>query len=258
MQQFISSLAFSQDLLKQNAKNLKSALADLGTEVTHSTALNLASKGFGFENYNTAKAHFEKKCSDIQKNLSEQQYVEKIYTSDEFVQYMLTCGYSPIDARDFVQWYKLHIYPDKIIDDGIMEDINGETLQNLMISQYESFIYSMCKHFCDKSAIENFENLMADYKQWEIDVAKNIFGNKNFITPSLAETLGLTYEQAVEKVHLERALRGYKDDGKSSSALPLLADFNDELKIYQELYMTRKKNSIKRDPFSEISVCFKG
>lgn len=42
--------------LKSNAKNLKKALEALGTTLTHSTALNLSSQGFGFKDYNTAKA----------------------------------------------------------------------------------------------------------------------------------------------------------------------------------------------------------
>lgn len=42
--------------IKSNAKNLKRALDALGTTLTHSTALNLSSQGFGFKDYNTAKA----------------------------------------------------------------------------------------------------------------------------------------------------------------------------------------------------------
>lgn len=252
MQQFTSSFAFSQELLKQNAKNLKSALAELGTEITHSTALNLASRGFGFENYNTVKAHFGKKSSGIKEKLSAQQFKEKIYTANEFKQYMISCGFSLEEAQDFVQWYKFHIYPENIIDDGIMEDINGETLQNLMILQYESFIYSMCEHFCDKSAIENFENLMADYEQWKSEVATNIFKNKDFMSPKLATALGLTYELAVEKICSEKLRRGFKNDIESSRALPLLQDFNDDgLNIYRKLYISSKEVSPKKDPFSK-------
>lgn len=42
--------------LKQNAKLINQALKDLGHPLTHSTSLNVASRGFGFKDYNTAKA----------------------------------------------------------------------------------------------------------------------------------------------------------------------------------------------------------
>ncbi|MDD5716225.1 MAG: glyoxalase superfamily protein [Sulfuricurvum sp.] len=46
--------------LKQITKNTKSALKELGIDLTNSTTLNLVSKGFGFKDYNTAKAVLSK------------------------------------------------------------------------------------------------------------------------------------------------------------------------------------------------------
>lgn len=54
MNTFLQNLRLED--LKSNAKNLKKALEALGTTLTHSTALNLSSQGFGFKDYNTAKA----------------------------------------------------------------------------------------------------------------------------------------------------------------------------------------------------------
>lgn len=54
----IPSLTLEQ--LKKTSKNLKQALSDLGTDITHSTALNLTSRGVGFKDYNTAKAFLGK------------------------------------------------------------------------------------------------------------------------------------------------------------------------------------------------------
>lgn len=54
MEPLMSTLSLEQ--LKQITKNTKSALKELGIDLTNSTTLNVVSKGFGFKDYNTAKA----------------------------------------------------------------------------------------------------------------------------------------------------------------------------------------------------------
>lgn len=46
--------------LKQITKNTKNALKELGIELTNSTMLNVVSQGYGFKDYNTAKAALSK------------------------------------------------------------------------------------------------------------------------------------------------------------------------------------------------------
>lgn len=62
MSQYISTLTIEH--IKQNAKLLGKSLNTLNMELSHSAALNLSSQGFGFRDYNTAKAVLEKNFSD--------------------------------------------------------------------------------------------------------------------------------------------------------------------------------------------------
>lgn len=96
--------------IKSVAKILKRELADMGFELSHSSALNLASRSLGFKNYQSYKGlfdkdsepkkHFSRPLSEVIKEVEEEMYAEYPRIYDKFVKMGYTEQYAIYIERE--------------------------------------------------------------------------------------------------------------------------------------------------------------
>lgn len=209
------------DELKQNAKNLRAALLELSIDFSHQSSLNVASKGFGYPDYNTAKALLEetqKKHSntinrdDINETTTESSILtyrrstmpEYAYSLKEFIRHYLILGFSQADAHEIGEWhYDLYgggaVWPTM---DGDFCETSPRTALARKIDIVNYLVLWSVDKISDKLGDEWIA--FTETQQWYDIYGPELVSSPTFMTEHVASILDMNYDEAVACIEKER------------------------------------------------------
>ncbi len=173
--------------LKQHAKRIKKALSNMDIDISHSSALNVASCGFGFDNFNTANAVLSKENSS-NTHTNPQLNNEQIENATRM---LLLKGFSIEEAQKGAVWFCSNIQwtdIDNIWIFGTDHEINS--LDDFAAEAYQQLLISLTSGHED-STLENEE-----ISSYICEMDDSIVWKKRFMEAAHTDTL-ITPEIAI-------------------------------------------------------------
>jgi hypothetical protein len=206
------------DELKQNAKNLRSALLELNIDFSHQSSLNVASKGFGYPDYNTARAMLEaKEQSNVHTPIYTGYSPEKdprflamngnmhvyYYLEKDFIRHYLATGFNIKDAEELGKWH-FALYGGAAIEPTLDEDF-AEDKDTVLARKIEVIAYSflLSCEYPDKITSDYWQTFM-ETDAWRETYGRELIESPAMMTEHVAAILGMNYDEAVNCVKKER------------------------------------------------------
>lgn len=205
------------DELKQNAKNLRVALVELNIDFSHQSSLNVASKGFGYPDYNTARAMLEVEEQNLVLNKSAMYSQEKdssfltkngnlnvyYYSEKDFTRQYLAFGFSMKDAEELGKWH-YDLYGGAAIEPTLDEDF-AEDMFTVAERKVEVIAYTflLSCEYPDKNTSDYWLQFM-ETDAWREIYGPELIASPTMMTEHVAAVLGMSYDEAVECVKKER------------------------------------------------------
>jgi len=180
--------------IKTIAKNLASSLhKDMNFKITHSAALNLASRSLGFANYNTYKATDELKY-DTSYSKEQKPFESRSFsTIAKEVQQQRQDQYPSID-NNFIKFgenseFNIFLYEEDDIPFLLCQlknDLTGRVFFNSKYETFSLFVYPNIKTAFNSYdiSIQNIPDKHLNYKYF--DITKHLIQSKKWINENLS------------------------------------------------------------------------
>lgn len=207
------------DELKQNAKNLRSALAELSIDFSHQSSLNVASKGFGYPDYNTARAMLDvDEQGDELTQCTNAQYLREknphflatngnmlvyYYSEKEFIRSYLASGFDIKDAEELGKWHYA-LYGGAALEPTLDEDF-AEEMDTVQARKVEIIAYTflLSCEYPDEATSDYWAQFM-ETDAWREKYGPELITSSTMMTEHVATVLDMGYDEAVECIKKER------------------------------------------------------
>lgn len=225
MEPLIPTLTLEQ--LKQNAKFINRYLKKLNIDLSHSTALDVSSNGFGYADYNTAKALLELKEAEEKTSMANLYNPEEdedflckaghcdIYalTKKEFIRHYLTLGYSMEYSTQIGAWH-YDFCGGAVIDAMLDPDFLDARFQGLTeTTKMQAHKIQIIGYFimlmCDMPYGTDGFDLFIDTNEWFDLYGVELLNTEAYMTEHVAAVLGMEYQEGMEI--MQREIGRYKE-----------------------------------------------
>ncbi len=242
--------------LKTVAKNLAKSLKEIDYDphkgLSHSASLNLAARGFGFENYNAAKAILSKEPSAItgQEQDPNEEYKKALHA-------IQAVGINEEDANELMVWYVQYLgYGQKKFHDTItsyIHEVKGRNIFSIDSFYAELFylVLSDLQYFVPVRAQWIYSHYLIE-EQKESEAIIRALKTGNFIDDVLAKSLRISTKE------LETAFSLYQMAGielDETARVEFISSSKEKKRIYTYLstiYDVMQSNAIMREDISNI------